>query len=459
MENQIFSEAGKDIKFAWIFALLWNAFIGYAMTVGAENILKAVEDDPIFYFIFMFPLIGVLIIILAIKKTISWYKFGKTPLILTPFPAQVGGYCDGYIDLPKSTSQATVALVCIHHYFSRNTDNESRWESEPVWQDSISIKQEYHEAKGRLKFAFNPPKNLPLSEEKSNDYHSWKLHIKMPYSGIDFDRHFIIPLEESDSQSPVKSQQSRLSNLSTAYSQQDKKQTIPQITSTLSGSQFYYHSGRSKLMAFILAGMGIGVGFLGYSFLDMFYDFLPLTNSLMSLCIGAIGLALIALAVAIVASDLTVEVGVAGIRKQQRAFGFSLKEKFYANTIVDITIEKNGSYSSGNTTCVWYKLSVLDNNGMETLVGEDLEGYSYAENIRQQMISCLGVNWQPATNHTPAVEKPKRPLPDWLKLTAKLSPYSFLIALVVDIALGLPQVNDTFYQAVDFLSSIMHGVT
>ena len=74
---------------------------------------------------------------------------------------------------------------------------------------------------------------------------------------------------------------------------------------------------------------------------------------------------------------------------------------------------------------------------------DSLEGQSYADEIRQQMISALGRSWQPATFDKPK-EKAKKPLSSWLRRIGKLSAYSFLIAFFYDLSKIFPEITEYF---------------
>jgi len=130
-----------------------------------------------------------------------------------------------------------------------------------------------------------------------------------------------------------------------------------------------------------------------------------------------------------------------GIRKKQRIFGFLFEEFTDAKDIVDILIDQNASSGDGTSKRVWYRLKLLTADGQEMEVGDSLEGQSYANDIRQKMIDALGMTWQAATA-IPQQDKVKKPLPWWLRIIGKLLSYSFVIALLYDLASKIPQIAE-----------------
>ena len=442
--NQVFSQAATQQWQAWIFAIIWNAMVWFAIVMGGENILKAFEEQPIFYFFVTFPFIGLWLVIHAIRETRAWYKYGKTPVILDPFPGQVGGQVAGYIDLPLGADEierATVSLTCTHRYYQTEGAGDSAWKTEQLWQDRVSIEPKNFGSTSRIAFLFMPPDYLPASEDQSDNYHFWQLHLRAPTSGIDFDRIFMIPMEVADEQAIAKNARYKIKSPPTIAHQNTEIGDIPKIEKSTSGTQFYYGYGRSKGMASALILFGLFIAVFAYFFFDGFLGFLPATTGLMIAYVGGIALLLVLAGVFLIANSLTVEVSLMGVRKQQRIFGFLLEEVIDAEIIVDIVTKQNASSTSGNTTRVWYKLNVLTQDGKKIEVGDSLEGQSYADEIRQQMISLLGMTWRPAVlNNTQ--EKAKRPIPTWLRVIGKLLSYSFLIAFIYDMSLMFPEISD-----------------
>ena len=165
--NQIYSQSAKQYWQAWLIALVWNAAIWFAIIKTGNNILAAFAANPVFYFFISFPSISLWLIFQAIKQTLAWYKFGKTPLTLNPFPGQIGGRCAGQLDLPvpaKTSGHAILSLSCIRRYHQRNNNGKSSWHTQSLWQDKITLKPENYGQRIRINFTFNPPADLPETE-------------------------------------------------------------------------------------------------------------------------------------------------------------------------------------------------------------------------------------------------------------------------------------------------------
>ena len=446
--NQIFSQSAKQFWQTWLFAIIWNAGVWFAIIKAGNNILAAFDANPVFYFFVSFPFIGLWVIGQAIRQTLAWYKFGKTPLTLNPFPGQIGGRCAGQLDLPiaaKSAKHAILRLSCMRRYQQRNNNGKSSWHTESLWQDKITIKPDKYGRKIRLNFCFNPPADLPETETESDDYHIWSLQVRLPLPGIDYERNFLLPMKAADQQAIASVNRFKARTSTLIARQHTESSTSPKITQSASGTQFYYGYGRSKGMGISLMLFGLFIAVFAYYFFAGFLDFLPVTTVLMASYVGLIALTLFILGLFLIANSLTIEVGLMGLRKQQRIFGFLLEEITDADDIADITIEQNASSTSGNTTRVWYRLQLIARDGQSMEVGDSLEGQSYAAHIRQQMQAALGSSWQ-AEKPQKTPEKIKKTLPVWLRWVGKGLSYSFIIALGFDLSRMFPEITDFLTQ-------------
>lgn len=158
--NQIYSHSAKQFWQTWLFALIWNAGVWFAIIKAGNNILGAFDANPVFYFFISFPFIGLWIIVQAIIQTLAWYKFGKTPVSLKTFPGQIGSRCAGQLTLPiaaKSAKRATLHLSCMRRYHQRSNNGKSSWSTETLWQDRITLKPDKYGRKIRIDFVFTPP--------------------------------------------------------------------------------------------------------------------------------------------------------------------------------------------------------------------------------------------------------------------------------------------------------------
>ncbi len=434
--NTIDSDAGSEYKYSWLFAILWNTLTWMAIVLSGNNILKAFEENPAFYFFALFPVIGVWLIYRAIAQTLAWKKFGKTPLVMDPYPGHLGGSVGGYVDVPVAydlNHQVKVSLSCIHYYWKKTGSDHTKT-ADAVWQDSSIIRPEPVINKTRIRFTFNPTAELPESQPDGTDTYVWEVHIYFPLVGHDFDRKFVIPVikaTEHDIASASRFTKISLENGSRVV--KPGKTRIPQITQSASSAVFHYPQLRNKGLGIGLIFVGLLLGVFSWFMQQQFSDFMPITSLLMFGMVVLITSALTLFGLYSLFHSITAEVSSAGINIKHKLLGFNFGGKIDAASIADIVTHKSASTSGGKSTRVWYGLKVIDKSGMESNVGDSLEGSSYAESIRQKMIETLGAGWSATDYPKKPNDIKKRELPVMVTIFGKTTSLAFPFAMLYDI--------------------------
>ena len=146
--------------------------------------------------ILLFPAVGLVLLTLAVRKSLEWRRFGATPLRLDPFPGAIGGDVGGEVLLnipydPQLVCEVT--LSSLYSYVSGSGKNRSRHER-VEWQDSGRARVERAADGMQLQFRFAVPAGQHESEEQSSSYYLWRLNIKAELPGVDLDRDFEIPV-------------------------------------------------------------------------------------------------------------------------------------------------------------------------------------------------------------------------------------------------------------------------
>ncbi len=434
--NTIDSDAGSEYKFSWLFAIVWNALTWAAIILAGENILKAFDETPVFYFFALFPVIGVWVVYRAIVQTLAWKKFGKTPLVMDPFPGHLGGSVGGYVDVPVAydlNHQVKISLSCLHHYWRKSGgDNEKT--TDAIWQDSIVIRPEPAINKTRIRFAFNPTADLPESQPDGADTYVWEVHIYFPLVGNDFDRKFVIPVIKATEQeiaSASRFTKISLENVSRVV--KPGKTRVPKITRSGNSTAFHYPQFRNKGWGIGLILFGVLLGVFSWFMQQQFSDFMPMTSLLMFGLVALVTTALMSLGCYMLLHSLSAEVSSAGINIKHKLLGFNFGGNIDAASIADIVKHKSGSTSGGRSTRVWYSLKVIEKNGQESTVGDSLEGSSYAESIRKKMIEKLGADWSASDYPEKTTGMMKRELPVNVTLLGKITSLVFPFAMLYDI--------------------------
>ncbi len=197
--NQIASNAASHYKSILFFGLFWNGFLSVFLFFIWEDIGDILSDSIIAYVFILFPIVGIYIIYLGVKEALAWNKFGATPLVMDPFPGEIGDLVSGYVDVNivyDPTSIVTVTLSCLRHKLVTHK-NKSKYYTDTVWDKETVVNLTTSSIGSRVKFEFEVPEGLPESELESDLFHDWKFHIKLALKGLDLEREFDIPVMKS----------------------------------------------------------------------------------------------------------------------------------------------------------------------------------------------------------------------------------------------------------------------
>lgn len=180
---------------AWVFAVFWNAisapipFLAYGEIVERHNYVVLIG--------LLFPLVGIGLLVWALRRTLEWRRFGPAPVTLDPFPGSIGGHVGGSIDLRlpfDPTAKFRVTLTNLHSAVSGSSKDRSRSEK-ALWQDGTLAHVESCGLGTRLVFRFDVPEGLGESDTEHDDsYKLWRLSLEAELPGTDLDRSYEIPV-------------------------------------------------------------------------------------------------------------------------------------------------------------------------------------------------------------------------------------------------------------------------
>ena len=373
----ITSSSKTTMYFTWGFAAFWNLisaplpFVIYREIVQKENYLALVG--------LLFPMVGVGLIVWALRRTLEWRRFGPAPLSLDPFPGSIGGHVGGTIDvkLPyDSNARFSLTLTNLYSYMSGSGKDRSR-KSSAEWQDT----QVAHTTSGvqgtRLSFRFDVPRNLDESdaEQTEENYYLWQLNLKAELPGVDIDRDYEIPVYATEQQSQ------QLSSFSIAEARADQRKIDLAIIKKIVRLD-YGVSGRSMLYP---AGRNLWSGFMGTLFGAIFagagwFLVTEAGHAIMGTVFGGVGLLVLVSALYFVLNSLEIVADGGDIRTVRRVFGIPVKRMRMRSSEFVRFDKKKSSYSqSGTRHVVHYSLRAVDKRGQKIVVGEGFKGVSQTD--------------------------------------------------------------------------------
>src|SRR5215467_935005 len=90
-QGRIKSNTKPGMIAGWVFAVLWNA----VSTPVLVFLPKEAAKNPVAYIGLIFPVVGVYLLVRAIRLTMAYLEFGKTRFEITPVPGLIGGELKG----------------------------------------------------------------------------------------------------------------------------------------------------------------------------------------------------------------------------------------------------------------------------------------------------------------------------------------------------------------------------
>ena len=375
--ESIRSDSKAAMTGAWVFAGIWNLvsvampFLVYDEIVEKQNYLALVG--------LLFPLIGLGLLGWAVVKTREWRRFGATPVVLDPFPGSIGGHVGGTVDigLPYDSSVAFVAtLTSIHSYISGSGKNRSRREN-ALWQDEIVAHAEASARGMRVSFRFDVPQGQRESDAAPDDdsYNLWRLNLRANVPGADLDRDFEIPVYATARQSRAISdrQGSASGPLQNAAREQSIRDVV-RVKLDGIGKKLVYPMGRNLFSNLAGALVGGTFAFAGY------WLVVEEGATVFGAVCGGVG-GLVALA-ATWMMFRSLEVSKQGntITSVRRWLGIPVrKREMQVGDFYRFEKDRGMQSQNGGKHQIFYRITAIDRNANEILLGEGFRGESGAD--------------------------------------------------------------------------------
>lgn len=368
----MYSSSKASMWLAWGFAAFWNLisaplpFLLYEEVVDKGNTIALVG--------LLFPLVGLGLIVWAIRRTLEWRKFGASPVTLDPFPGAIGGHVGGTIALRTpydSNARFSVTLTNVHSHYSGSGKNRSRKES-AEWQDTVVA----HAAAGAtgttLTFRFDVPDGLDPSDavRDGDDYHLWRLNISADLPGADLDRDFEIPVYPTGEQSRHLSDRAvREGRHVQAGIDEHNVLSVLQLSTGVTGKRLLYPMGRhlgAALVGFLIGAIFAGAGW---------WVIVDQGSTVFGSIFAGVGGLIALMCLYMILNSLEVTLDGGTIHSVRRLLGLpvsrkSMQRSAFARFDKDATFKTH----SGSKHVIHYTIYAVDGQGNKLTVGEGFRG-------------------------------------------------------------------------------------
>lgn len=371
-------------KFIAFFAAIWN-LISLPATIAViheGNLLK----EPLKLLVFLFPLVGLVMIGVAVLYYLRDKKYGESKVELKQMPLAIAGKSSGTVIINGDIAHQEVMLtLSCQRVVRRRTGKETRTTTTLVWQDDQRLQaRQIQPNEYRLDFNIKIPKGLPESSNSDpNNKIEWLLKVEQKQKGPDLKIMFELPAfvvahrleeepiaedlfsEQSVSQSEAKGGDWRYLGIVESYNNY--------------GKEYYFKPFRHK-------GLGIATLLFGLIFTAIGAGiFIADTSWLFLIVFGGFGLVVLLIGVNILLfrSRISTSSGSLQCRK-----GAIIPRNYSFNTAEIDDIVRDSNMSSGDKR--YYHVAVKTTAGKKEVIAKHLLKSNDVDDFIAQLKSDIG---------------------------------------------------------------------
>jgi hypothetical protein len=245
---------GRGVAFMWVMAIFWNAVSSPILFVFQREWEKGNQAVLIGL---LFPLIGIGLLIAAIRTTLQWRRFGNSELRLKTVPGRIGGVFQAELAVPtlvSSIQKFHLRLACIRRTVSGSGKHRSVRE-ELLWEDQRVAPRQVlsFESTGTcVPIYFRVPTDQPESMA-GNPAILWRLEATAELPGVDYGEKFEVPVFNTEPDTVAESAPDPLEgHQGTLDVGVVPKLRGVQIVETLNGVNIHFKPARNPGMTFSL---------------------------------------------------------------------------------------------------------------------------------------------------------------------------------------------------------------
>jgi hypothetical protein len=188
----------------WIFAAIWN---GISWPIAPKLVEEFERGEQMALLFGLFPVLGVVLVGLAIRTTLQQRRFGTPMLLLETIPGVVGGYLRGAVQTRaplQGARRIDLTLTCVRRRTTGSGKNRSTSES-ILFQEKgdvapSTIRPGPWGSEIRVDFRI-PFDSSPTDLARPDDTTEWRVEIAIDLPGVDFQARFDVPVFRTEQSS------------------------------------------------------------------------------------------------------------------------------------------------------------------------------------------------------------------------------------------------------------------
>lgn len=215
------SETKHTMFFAWGFAVMWNLVSSPLLYFLPSEILE--KENYLALIGLLFPLVGIGLLVWAVRETIEWKKFGQSIFRMNSVPGVIGGELGGTIDVSASFEVGQgfdLTLSCINRVRTGSGRSSSTRET-ILWQEKRSGVNSLArpEAMGSgIPVQIEIPFDCQQTDSTDSDNSIlWRLEAHAAVRGVDFHSQFEVPVFKTSASKPAQPGEEMVADLPAGY--------------------------------------------------------------------------------------------------------------------------------------------------------------------------------------------------------------------------------------------------
>jgi hypothetical protein len=389
---------GSNLVTAWVFATFWNMI---AWTSIAVIPLAQYQRKPVTLLVVLFPIVGIGLLIWAVRVTLARLEFGKTFLELGTLPAPLGREFRGTIHtrfLPPIRGDLRVKLSCVNRYTTGSGDNRSTTEK-ILWREeqTISASSVFPGPQGTMiPVSFRVPLDQrPTDSSNPNSQIVWVIEAAADVPGVDYKDVFEVPVFRTKDTPERADARFVSAPAQEASAHPPAHATIAVRPAAEGGTEFYFGAARNP-------GFAIGLT----TFMAIWTGAIVLMLKLGAPWLFACAFGLFDLLFLYIALDLwcgtSRVVAQSGTLLVQKGWLGSGKVRTIAACEIADLQSKITAQQGGATGTPYYSLQLVLNSGRTVTLGENVRNKEEAEWLAAEMRRIASV--KPRTMATTAAD-------------------------------------------------------
>lgn len=343
----------------------------------------------------IFVALGFFLIFKAIQKTIEQLRFGRVPVVLNPFPGEIGGLVAGYLDFQQRLDQSSKFNLYLKQMRTnvRRSGGKTTISTSSIWEliGKGTLKRGINGS--RVHFAFEVPDTMEESRTDSGSGYWWSLVVSGDMPGINFKRSYEIPVFKTGNvvnglAAGMPRYGDQPKDVEVAKSQVDfteQLESIIDIQHVDGGLLIKQAPGKQKMaipltvFGLIFGGAGIGSSFMGAPLL------FPIVFSAFALLICSIGIGMLITGYETYIGKKQVSHEIFRLGKRRK------KITWLKNNLRGFALQQTGSSSGGSTTTEYFSLLLQDEAGEKITLSAGIEGRQAAHQLLESLNILTGI--------------------------------------------------------------------